>query len=265
MQLPNDAPIVAVPMCVKHIGGQDFHTVGEKYLTAIIEGAGAYPLSFPALGPVLDPAALLDQVDGVLFTGSPSNVAVHHYAGDPDRPESPQDPGRDAITLPLIRAALERNVPVFCICRGFQELNVALGGTLDTTVHTGQGRLDHRAPENKPYDELYVPAHKVDFIPGGTFARLLGKTSTMVNSLHWQGIRNPADRLVVEGRAEDGVIEAVSLKDHAGFCIGAQWHPEYRATRNEDSMALFKAFGAACKARRRARLGGAVGRAGAAA
>jgi len=269
MQLPNDAPIVAVPMCVKHIGGQDFHTVGEKYLTAIIEGAGAYPLSFPALGPVLDPAALLDQIDGVLFTGSPSNVAVHHYAGEPDRPDSPQDPGRDAITLPLIRAALERNVPVFCICRGFQELNVALGGTLDTTVHTSSGRLDHRAPENKPYDELYVPAHKVDFVAGGAFAKILGKTTTMVNSLHWQGIRKPADRLVVEGRAEDGVIEAVSLKDHAGFCLGAQWHPEYRATRNEDSMALFKAFGAACKARRRARLGGAVGgaasRAGAAA
>src|SRR4029450_10745628 len=145
MKLADDAPIVAVPMCVKQIEGQNFHTVGEKYLTALIQGAGTYPLSFPALGAVLDPAALLDQVDGVLFTGSPSNVAVHYYEGEPDRPDSPQDPGRDAITLPLIRAAIERDVPVLCICRGFQELNVALGGTLDTHVHAAEGRMDHRA------------------------------------------------------------------------------------------------------------------------
>ena len=265
MQLPGDSPMIAVPMCVKHVGGQDFHTVGEKYLTAIIEGAEAYPLSFPALGPVLDPAALLDQVDGVLFTGSPSNVAVHHYEGGPDRADSPQDPGRDAITLPLLRAALAAQVPVFCICRGFQELNVALGGTLNTQIHTADGHMDHRAPENKPYDELYQPAHKISFLPGGKFARILGKTETMVNSLHWQGIARPAERIIVEGRAEDGVIEAVSIKDHAGFCLGAQWHPEYRARENPDSMALFKAFGDACRARRQARLSGVSRRPGAAA
>lgn len=259
MKLPNDAPIVAVPMCVKQIDGQSYHTVGEKYLTALIEGAGAYPLSFPALGLVLDPAALLDQVDAVLFTGSPSNVAVHHYAGEPDRPDSPQDPGRDAVTLPLIRAAIERQVPVFCICRGFQELNVALGGTLDTQVHLGDGRLDHRAP-NAPYEEMYGPRHKVTFQAGGKFARILGRTETEVNSLHWQGIARLAERIQVEGRAEDGVIEAVSLKDHAGFCLGVQWHPEFRVAGNADSMALFKAFGAAARARRQQRLGAASGR-----
>jgi len=258
MKLASDAPIVAVPMCIKHIDGQNFHTVGEKYLTAIIQGADAYPLSFPALGSVLEPASLLNQVDGVLFTGSPSNVAVHHYAGEPDRPDSPQDPGRDAITLPLIRAAIERQVPVFCICRGFQELNVALGGTLDTHVHSAEGRLDHRARRDVPYEEMYGPRHKVAFLAGGKFARILGKTETSVNSLHWQGIAKPAERIQVEGRAEDGVIEAVSLKDHAGFCIGAQWHPEFRATENPDSMALFKAFGAACRARRLERLGAAA-------
>ncbi len=262
MRLSNDAPIIAVPMCVKHIGGQDFHTVGEKYLTAIIRGSEGYPLSFPALGPVLDPAALLDQVDGVLFTGSPSNVAVHHYEGEPDRADSPQDPGRDAITLPLIRAALERQVPVFCICRGFQELNVALGGTLSTQIHTVEGHMDHRAPENAGYDAIYQPAHKVAFLPGGTFARILGKSETIVNSVHWQGIARPAERLVIEGRAEDGVIEAVTIKDHPGFCIGTQWHPEYRAHENADSMALFRAFGAACRERRRQRLGGAAQQSG---
>jgi putative glutamine amidotransferase len=256
MRLPNDAPIIAVPMCVKHIGGQDFHTVGEKYLTAVIEGAEGYPLSFPALGPVLDPAALLDAVDGVLFTGSPSNVAVHLYDGAPDRDDSSQDPGRDAITLPLIRAALDRQVPIFNICRGFQELNVALGGTLDTQVHLAEGRMDHRARRDLPYAEMYGPRHTVSFVAGGEFARILGKTETEVNSLHWQGIARPAERIRVEGRAEDGVIEAVSLKDPAGFCLGVQWHPEFRATRNADSMALFKAFGDAARARRQQRLGG---------
>lgn len=254
MKLANDAPIVAVPMCVKAFEGQNFHTVGEKYLTAVIEGAGAYPLSFPALGPALDPAALLDHVDGVLFTGSPSNVAVHLYDGAPDRPDSPQDPGRDAITLPLIRAALAAQVPIFCICRGFQELNVALGGTLDTQVHQADGRFDHRAPRDVPLDEMYGPRHKVTFTAGGQFARLVGKTEIEVNSLHWQGIAKAAARIQVEGRADDGVIEAVSLKDYSGFCLGAQWHPEFRVTENPDSMALFKAFGAAARARRQQRV-----------
>lgn len=259
MSPSNDTPIVAVPMCIKHIDGQNFHTVGEKYLTAVIEGAGAYPLSFPALGPVLEPAALLGQVDGILFTGSPSNVAVHHYEGAPDRPESPQDPGRDAITLPLIRAAIAAQVPILCICRGFQELNVALGGTLETQIHTADGRMDHRAPRNVPYEDMYGPRHKVSFLAGGQFAHILGKTETMVNSLHWQGIAKPAERIQVEGRAEDGVIEAVSLKDHAGFCLGAQWHPEFRVTESPDSMALFKAFGAAARTRRQQRLGATAG------
>ena len=145
--LPADAPVVAVPMCVKFIDGQNYHTVGEKYLTALIEGSGVYPLSYPALGAALPVEALLDHVDGLLFTGSPSNIAVEHYNGDPDRDDSPQDPGRDAITLPLIRAALKRDIPVICICRGFQELNVALGGTLHTRVHELPGKLDHRGAD----------------------------------------------------------------------------------------------------------------------
>lgn len=253
-RLPSDAPIIGVPMCVKYIDGQNYHTVGEKYLRALVEGAGAYPLSFPALGEALEANALLSHLDGLLFTGSPSNVAVHHYGGAPDRPESPQDPGRDAITLPLIRAALAAGVPVLCICRGFQELNVALGGTLHTQVHQQPGKLDHRGPQNAGYDEIYQPAHKVLFEPASHFARLLGKSETMVNTVHWQGLDRVADRLAIEGRAPDGVVEAVRVKDAVGFALGAQWHPEYRCTENPDSMKLFQAFGQAARgfaARRR--------------
>jgi putative glutamine amidotransferase len=264
MKLPSDAPIIGVPMCVKHFEGHNFHTVGEKYLTALVEAAGGYPLSFPALGEAIDPAALLSHLDAVLFTGSPSNVAVHHYGGAPDRADSPQDPGRDAITLPLIREAIAREVPIFCICRGFQELNVALGGTLDTALHEHAGKLDHRGRTDVSFDEKYAPAHRIDFTPDGEFARLLGRTSTMVNSLHWQGIDRLADRLIVEARAPDGVIEAVRVKD-AGFALGAQWHPEFRATENPDSMQLFQAFGNAARARASARNKGRGGRSQAAA
>jgi len=248
MQLPAGAPIIGVPMCIKHVDQQNFHTVGEKYLTAIIEAAGGYPLSFPALGEAIEPAGLLAHLDGLLFTGSPSNVAVHHYGGAPDRPDSPQDPGRDAITLPLIRAAIAEGVPIFCICRGFQELNVALGGTLHTMIHETPGRIDHRSKKNVPLAEMYGPTHRIDFLPGGEFARLLGKTSTMINSLHWQGVDRLADRLVAEGHAPDGVVEAVRVKE-AGFALGAQWHPEFRATENPDSMRLFQAFGDAARTR----------------
>lgn len=244
--LPTDAPIIAVPMCVKFIDGQNYHTVGEKYLTALIDGAGAYPLSYPALGPALPVEALLDHVDGVLFTGSPSNVAVEHYNGDPDRDDSPQDPGRDAVTLPLIRAALARDIPLFAICRGFQELNVALGGTLHTRIHEQPGKLDHRGADG-PYDAIYAPAHKLHLEASSQFAKMLGTEETVINSVHWQAINRLGDGLVVEGRAPDGVIEAVRVSGKR-FAMGVQWHPEYRCVDNPDSMQLFRAFGAAARA-----------------
>lgn len=244
--LPADAPIVAVPMCVKHIDGQNYHTVGEKYLTALIDGSGVYPLSFPALGTVLPVESLLDHVDGLLLTGSPSNIAVGHYSGDPDRDDSPQDPGRDAVTLPLIRAALQRDIPLLAICRGFQELNVALGGSLHTRIHEQPGRLDHRAGDG-PYDDIYKPAHELILEKGSRFADIFGAERITINSVHWQAIDKPAERLAVEGRAPDGVIEAVRVKD-ASFALGVQWHPEYRCVDNADSVKLFAAFGAAVRA-----------------
>jgi putative glutamine amidotransferase len=241
-----DAPIVAVPMCVKYIDGQNYHIVGEKYLTALIEGAGVYPLSYPALGAAMPVGALLDHVDGLLFTGSPSNVAVEHYQGDPDRDDSPQDPGRDAVTLPLIRAALARDIPLFAICRGFQELNVAMGGTLHTRLHEQPGKSDHRGPDGS-YDAIYQPAHKLHLEKSGEFAKILQTGEIMINSVHWQGIDRLADGLAVEGRAPDGVVEAVRVIGKR-FAMGVQWHPEYRCVDNPDSMRLFGAFGAAVRA-----------------
>lgn len=261
-RLQADAPIVAVPMCVKYIDGQNYHTVGEKYLTALIDGAGVYPLSYPALGPALPVEALLDHVDGLLFTGSPSNVAVEHYNGDPDRDDSPQDPGRDAITLPLIRAALARDVPLLAICRGFQELNVALGGTLHTKVHELPGKLDHRGASG-PYDEIYRPAHQLLLEKGSRFAELFGAAEITINSVHWQAINRLGEGLAVEGRAPDGVIEAIRVSDRR-FALGVQWHPEYRCTENPDSMRLFRAFGEAVRthaAERRAGVRAGTGRA----
>ncbi|WP_303982140.1 gamma-glutamyl-gamma-aminobutyrate hydrolase family protein [Dongia mobilis] len=256
--LPADAPIIAVPMCVKYIDGQNYHTVGEKYLSALIDGSGAYPLSYPALGAAMPVEALLDHVDGVLFTGSPSNVAVEHYNGDPDRDDSPQDPGRDAVTLPLIRAALARDMPLFAICRGFQELNVALGGTLHTRIHELPGKLDHRGADGT-YDEIYKPAHPLQLEPASYFAEILKTEQTVINSVHWQAIDRLGNGLVVEGRAPDGVIEAVRVSAKR-FAMGVQWHPEYRCIDNPDSMELFRAFGAAARAyatERRARMAGA--------
>jgi putative glutamine amidotransferase len=247
MRLDSSAPLVGVPVDVRHLDDQPFHVVGEKYITAISDAAGCLPVLIPALGQRLDLAGLVQRLDGLLLTGSPSNVAVHHYGGPPDRPDSPQDPARDSVTLPLIPIALAAGLPLFCICRGFQELNVALGGTLHTQVHKQTGRDDHRAGQGS-YDERYAPRHPVRLVPGGSLARILGTTEIEVNSLHWQGIDRLADGLAIEGWAPDGTIEAVQIKNIRTFGLAVQWHPEYQAVENPASLALFRAFGDAARA-----------------
>jgi putative glutamine amidotransferase len=256
MKLDSHSPLIGIPACVRALDSQPFHTVGEKYITAVTSGAGGLPLLIPSLGDVFDMRDLVSRLDGLLVTGSPSNVAVQLYSGKPDRPDSPQDPKRDATTLPLIRAALAEGLPLFCICRGIQELNVALGGTLFTQIHEEPGAFDHRSVKTADFDLKYAPRHAVDLAPGGEMARLLGSKRIEVNSLHWQAIDRLADRLTVEGRAPDGVIEAVRVSDAGGFALGVQWHPEWKVTENPVSLALFQAFGKAARARaerRRAR------------
>jgi putative glutamine amidotransferase len=256
MKLDAQSPLIGIPACVRSLDSQPFHTVGEKYITAVANGAGGLPLLIPSLGDAFDMADLVRRLDGLLITGSPSNVAVDLYSGTPDRPDSPQDPKRDATTLPLIRAALAEGLPLLCICRGIQELNVALGGTLFTQVHEQPGVADHRSLMTDDMDLKYGPRHRVDLAGDGELAKLLGAKQIQVNSLHWQAIDRLAPRLAVEGRSDDGVIEAVRVSDAAAFALGVQWHPEYKVTENSVSMALFQAFGKAARARferRRAR------------
>ncbi len=248
MRIATGAPLIGVPACLKESEGLPFHSAGDKYVAAVAAGAGGLPMLVPALGDAYDMDDLLGRLDGLLITGSRSNVAPHHYNGPPDRPESPQDPARDATTLPLIRAALAAGVPLLCICRGIQELNVALGGTLHQQVHLLPGKIDHRSPQGVPYDAKYAPRHEVALDPGGQFARIVGARKIQVNSLHWQGIDRPAADLIVEGTAPDGMIEAVSVRGAKGFVFGVQWHPEYRIEENPVSMAIFQAFGAAARA-----------------
>jgi putative glutamine amidotransferase len=252
MKLDGSAPLIGIPVCVRDQEGQPFHIVGQKYIKAVAEAVGGLPLLIPALGDQLAFADLVQRLDGLLVTGSPSNVAVHHYGGPPDRAESPQDPARDATTLPLIRAAAATGLPMFCICRGLQELNVALGGTLHTEVHKQPNRIDHRAA-GADYDERYGPRHPVQLTAGGLLARILGADQITVNSLHWQGIDRLADSLAIEAQAPDGTIEAVQIKNSRGFALGVQWHPEYRVMENPVSRALFSAFGDAARAQAQAR------------
>jgi putative glutamine amidotransferase len=223
--------------------GMPVHQANDEYIAAIHEGAGALPLIIPSTGAPLDAADILSVVDGLLFTGAPSNVAPSHYGASP-RPGTELDEIRDATTLPLLRAAIETGKPLLAICRGFQELNVALGGSLHQHLHELPGRLDHREPQNVPRDAEYAPAHAVTLAPDGVLARLSGMTQAMVNSLHHQGIDRLAPGLKAEAIAPDGQIEAVSLPGAKAFLLGVQWHPEWAFADDSLSRAIFAGFGA---------------------
>jgi putative glutamine amidotransferase len=240
------APLVGLPCCTRLIGEHPTHWVGEKYITAVSDAADAVPLLVPALAQRLDPEDIVARLDGLLLTGSRSNVEPHHYGGAPSAEGTLHDPPRDALTLPLIRAAVEDGMPVLAICRGIQELNVALGGTLHQRVHEVSGRLDHRAPDGSAERRYAHDAHRVSLAPGGLLERLAGTTALVVNSLHAQGIDVLAPGLAIEAEAPDGQIEAVRHLS-APFVVGVQWHPEYRVLDNAFGSALFAAFGAACR------------------
>ncbi len=239
-------PVVLVPACNRPIGEHAFHVAGKKYVDAV-RLAGALPLIVPSAAPEeLD--ALLDLADGVLLTGSASNVHPSHFDEAVRDPSLPLDPTRDAWTLPLIPKVVARGMPLFAICRGTQEANVAFGGSLHQAVQDVGPYADHRAPSGQPAAVQYGPAHEVEVLPGGVLAGLLGQTRFTVNSVHGQAVSRLAHGLRVEARAPDGLIEAFSVIDATGFNLCVQWHPEWQAADNPVSMQLLTAFGAACAA-----------------
>ncbi|RZI86640.1 MAG: gamma-glutamyl-gamma-aminobutyrate hydrolase family protein [Rubrivivax sp.] len=250
-------PVVLVPACQSRQGGHPSYAVIQKYIDAV-RLAGCVPLVVPGATPdELD--SLLAVADGLLLTGSPSNVHPSHFGEDVHDPSLPLDPTRDAWTLPIIRRAVAMGLPLLGICRGFQEVNVALGGSLHQAVHEQPGLHDHRSDETLPLEEEYGFAHPVALVPGGFLAQTLSglpndvlseQGEFQVNSLHGQGVNRLAPDLRIEARAPDGVVEAFTHAEPAhpeAFSLCLQWHPEWQAARNPVSMRIFEAFGRACQ------------------
>jgi putative glutamine amidotransferase len=233
------------------------HVVGQRNMRAVAEVAGALPLMFAGAPDCTDVDALLGAVDGILLTGARANVHPTCFGVEPDPRHEPYDQERDAVALCLIEACVERGVPLFGICRGLQEMNVAFGGSLHPEIRDIPGRMNHRMPrlangEVHPDPEVvFADRHEVTLAPDGKFAKLLGRDKIKVNSLHGQGILDPGKRVVVEGIAEDGTIEAISIADAPGFALGVQWHAEYDPQSNPINRTLFKAFGEALRQRKR--------------
>jgi len=245
-------PVVLMPADNRVLGRHPSHLIGRKYVQAV-RLAGCLPLVVPSAAPE-EIGELLALADGVFLTGSPSNVEPRHFGQAVRDPSLPLDPERDAWTLPLVPRALALGVPLLAVCRGLQEANVALGGSLHQAVQEVPGHADHRDPPTAPIEVQYAPAHTVHAAPGGLLDRLLGGTAAFrVNSLHGQGVDRLAARARVEATAPDGLVEAFSVPDAAAFNLCVQWHPEWHAADNEVSMKVLAAFGAACRARRDAR------------
>ena len=257
-------PMIGISCCTKQFGifGMPNHAASDTYVRATDEVIGAVPVLLPANGPMADIETLLDRLDGIVLTGSRSNVQPELYDGPPHAEGTPEDHARDGITLPLIRAAVARGVPLLAICRGFQELNVALGGSLHQRIQDLPNRMDHSTPMQPSPRIRQSKAHAIRVTPGGWLHRLAGATEIAVNSLHNQGIDKLAPGLVVEGTAPDGLIEAVRVAASEagpaiGYAVGIQWHPEYDWRTDKLSRAIFEQFGTAVRAYAdAARLGG---------
>jgi putative glutamine amidotransferase len=239
------SPLVGIPADYRILAGAGVHTADESYIRAVSEQAGAIPVVIPVLPDGMDFSTLLAGLDGILLSGSQSNVMPARYGGKASAPGTMHDPGRDAQNLPLIKAAVAAGIPLLAICRGFQEMNVAYGGSLHQKLQELPGRIDHRAPTGQPVDVAYDMAHAVTLSEGGLLRRLLGTEQVMVNSVHWQGVDRLAEGLTVEAVAPDGTIEAIRITDAPGFALGVQWHPEHRPTENPVSRAIFSSFRAA--------------------
>jgi putative glutamine amidotransferase len=246
-------PLVGLPTDRKMIGPHPFLAAGEKYVRAVVDGAECLPLLIPGLQPVLPLRPLLKGFDGILLTGSVSNIEPHHYSDEPSYAGNLHDPARDETNLALIPLAIDMGLPILAICRGFQEVNVAFGGRLHQKVHDVDGFMDHRENLDDPLDVQYAPTHPVALASGGLLADIAGAETAQVNSLHGQGIARLGKGLTVEATAPDGLIEAYR-RDGASFLLAVQWHPEWRVVENTFYRGIFRAFGDACRERAQQRI-----------
>lgn len=224
------------------------HAAGTMNAEAVAEVSGAMPLLIPSDPRYVTVPELLEACDGFLLTGGRPNVHPNEYGEEPTAAHGAFDRARDAIALPLVRACVDRGQPILGICRGFQEVNVALGGTLHPEIRDLPGRMNHRMPPDGTIEEKFALRHKVTLTEGGVFHRLFGATEVMTNTLHGQGIARPGARVVIEGEAPDGTPEAIHVADAPGFALAVQWHPEYRAAQDPVSRPLFAALGEAVRA-----------------
>lgn len=236
-------PMVLVAADVKTMDGYNWHATAETYLKALADVADVQPVIVPSLGELSDIGSLLAKADGLLLTGSRSNVHPGFFDEEPNTKYEPYDRARDTTTLPLIKAAIENGTPLLAICRGHQELNVALGGSLTTEIQEQEDIMDHRAPVHDDQNVRFQPAHSVMPTPDGLLSRIVGANAITVNSLHRQAIDELADGLTVEARAEDGTIEATSVTNAKAFALSVQWHPEYWAASEIVSRQIFEYFG----------------------
>ena len=244
-------PLVWLPACHRHLDLSDpggYSVLADRYALAVTE-EGMQPVLFP-MATAADVPDLLPLVDGVLLTGSPSNVEASHFGADPLDTDL-LDPRRDALTMALVRVAVKEGVPLFGVCRGLQEMNVALGGSLYQRVHEHEGMLDHREPDHETLEKQFGERHDVLLEPGSDFAQWAGSTRAKVNSLHGQGIKQLGRGLVAEAWAPDGLVEGVRVEGASTFAYGVQWHPEWRHSRNPFYEATLQAFADACEEHRR--------------
>ena len=240
-------PIIGI-VCDTYVKGPHlYHSAGDKYVDAIVRVSGCIPFLLPAISEQVRPTDFLERIDGLLLTGGYANIQRHHYGLPPAPTSEIEDPRRDAQDLAMIPTALDMGIPMFGICRGFQELNVALGGTLHPLLHEVDGRFDHRENPDDPVEVQYGPAHSVTVADGGLLHTIVQETEFMVNTVHGQGIDRLADGLVLEAEADDGTAEAVSVAGAPGFALAVQWHPEWQAHKNPQSTKLFQSFGEAAR------------------
>ena len=250
MTTEGNRPLIGVVSDRRMQGEHPFHMVGEKYLQALADGSDANPVALPSLANGFDVLDIIDRLDGLFLTGSPSNLEPHHYMGEASEPGTWHDPERDLAALALIPAVIRVGLPLFAVCRGFQEVNVSFGGTLHQLVHEVPPFSVHKENPADPLDIQYGPSHQVEFVEGGVLHTITGRKSATVNSLHSQAVDSLGDELEVEAWAEDGLVEAFTVRNAPGFTLGVQWHPEWKVLENPVSEAIFRAFGDACRSYR---------------